>query len=84
MVTLLGAMGRSDAAPLLADLACGEGAEALRWQALRQGLALDSEIGFGAVSAVSNRPEDPLSQAASDLKLRLEHAYPALIKKAAT
>lgn len=75
---LLGAMGRSDAAPTLADYACGQAGEGARWQALRNALALDTAEGFEALCRVAERPEDPIADDAADLRDRLCTSYPQL------
>ncbi len=83
MVTLLGRMGRSDAAPVLAEIgqgndAAGAGGDGLRWQALRECLALDTAAGFAALSAVAAAPADPLAGNAGALVAQLIEAYPQL------
>jgi hypothetical protein len=76
--TLLGRMGRSDAAPLLAAMAEEEAAISLRWQALRECLALDSGKGFIALSRIASRLDDPLAAPAGALRAQLLEAYPRL------
>ena len=73
---LLGAMGRSDAAPVLGRYACGKGGEGARWQALRNALALDTGDGFEALCQLANRPDDPLGGDAAQLLHRLCTSYP--------
>lgn len=75
---LLGAMGRSDAAPVLADYARGQAGEGARWQALRHALALDTAAGFAGLCAVAERMDDPLATPARELRDRLCTAYPQL------
>lgn len=75
---LLGRMGRSDAAPLLAAMAEEAGSPHLRWQALRECLGLDSAIGFAALSAIARRSEDALAVPAGALRAQLLEAYPQL------
>ncbi|MBH1944564.1 hypothetical protein I5L01_10005 [Erythrobacter sp. YJ-T3-07] len=82
---LLGAMGRTDAAPALARYACGEGGcgqagEGARWQALRQALALDTASGFAALCAIAECASDPLAREAAALRHRLCTSYPQLAK----
>lgn len=76
---VLGRMGRADAAPVLADLAgdrsCGDG---LRWQALREALALDTLVGFRALAAIACNEGDPLASTAGALRARLIEQYPVL------
>ena len=74
---LLGRMGRQDAAPLLARMA-REGSSHLRWQALRECLALDSGIGFGALDAIARDPDDVLTTPANALRAQLLQAWPQL------
>ena len=71
MLALLGRMGRTDAAPAMAELALGEGSTALRWQALRECLALDTQAGFRALSAVAAAPRDSLAAPAGALRAQL-------------
>ncbi|MDE2403826.1 MAG: hypothetical protein KGM17_03805 [Sphingomonadales bacterium] len=78
MVSLLGAMGRADAAPLLAEIAREPGAQALRWQALREGLGLDTGGGFAVLDAVARDAADPLGEAAATLRAHLLETYPPL------
>jgi hypothetical protein len=78
MLALLGRMGRTDAAPLMAGMALGEGSAALRWQALRESLAIDTQTGFAALAAIAGNPEDALSGPAGALRAQLVEAYPQL------
>lgn len=77
-MALLGRMGRIDAAPLLARIACSPGSAALRWQALRECLALDTLAGFRALSALAQDEGDALSAAAGTLRAQLVKAHPQL------
>jgi hypothetical protein len=77
-VALLGAMRRRDAVPALAELATGEGAADLRWQAQREAIGLDSGAGFAALGAVANDVADPLQPPAAALRERLIAAHPVL------
>ena len=78
MMAALGRMGRTDAAPIMAEIARGDGAEALRWQALRECLALDTLVGFTALSNIASNPADALSAPAEGLRGQLVSAYPQL------
>lgn len=78
MMAALGRMGRADAAPLFAEIASGEGAEALRWQALRECLALDTLTGFTTLTTIAGNAVDTLSGAAEGLRAQLVSAYPQL------
>lgn len=75
---LLGRMGRRDAAPLLAAMAEEQGSAALRWQALRECLALDSGAGFTALCRIARAPADPLAAPAGALRAQLLEAHPQL------
>ncbi|RZK02722.1 MAG: hypothetical protein EOO76_05805 [Novosphingobium sp.] len=77
-MALLGRMGRADAAPHFAALARAEGSTALRWQALRECLALDTAAGFQALTAVATSPGDPLAAVAGTLRAQLIETYPQL------
>lgn len=78
MMALLGRMERADAAPLLAELAREAGAAALRWQALRECLALDTLTGFRTLSAVADTVDDELAAPARALRARLVKTHPRL------
>ena len=78
MMAALGRMGRADAAPLFAEIASGEGAEALRWQALRECLALDTLTGFTTLTIIAGNAADALSGPAEGLRSQLVSAYPQL------
>lgn len=76
---LLGRMGRSDAAPLLAAMAEEHGSISLRWQALRECLALDSAAGFAALCRIACDAGDPLAAQAGALRAQLLESYPQLV-----
>jgi hypothetical protein len=78
MMAVLGRMGRTDAAPLLAEIAREAGPDALRWQALREGLGLDSASGFAALSAIATVAADPLAAPAAALRAQLIETHPML------
>lgn len=78
IVALLGRMGREDAAPEIARIAMEEGDPSLRWQAIREALALDTASGFGALCTVARRGDDPLAGQAGALRAQLLEAHPAL------
>ena len=73
---LLGRMGRSDAAPLLAAMAEEDGGQSLRWQALRECLGLDSGAGYAALCRIAARADDPLSAPAQALRQQLLAIHP--------
>lgn len=77
MMALLGRMRRHDAAPVFAEMT-REGSEHLRWQALRECLALDTAIGFAALSRLANDPIDSLRAPAGALRAQLLDAHPQL------
>ncbi len=78
IMALLGRMERAEAAPVLADIAREEGSAALRWQALRECLALDTLTGFTAFCDVARSAEDELAPTAGALRSQLIEAYPQL------
>ena len=78
MLALLGRMQRQDAAPLMAELAQSDASAALRWQALRECLALDTRTGFEALCAIARAPGDALAGPAGALRAQLIEAHPQL------
>lgn len=82
MLAMLGRMGRADAAPQMARIAQGECSAALRWQALRECLALDTQVGFAALAEIAADPDDALSGPAGALRAQLIEAHPQLQKVA--
>jgi hypothetical protein len=82
-MALLGRMGRGDAAPHMAAIARSRRSAPLRWQALRESLALDSAQGFAALCTVAGDPADPLAAPAGALRAQLLEAYPQLQEIAA-
>jgi len=80
IIALLGRMGRTDAAPAVAQVALGDGDLSLRWQALRECLALDSGEGFRTLGEVARRAADPLAASAGDLRAQLLTNYPQLLR----
>ena len=78
MMALLGRMGRTDAAPAMAAIACEAGSTPMRWQALRECLSLDTAAGFSALSEVARRADDELAPAAGALRSQLIESYPQL------
>lgn len=80
-MALLGRMGRRDAAGLLAQIASGEGNEHLRWQALRNALALDSAVGLAALEELSGRVGDALAMPAAKLHRQLVDEHPGLTRR---
>lgn len=78
MAALLGRMGRTEAAPVLAQMALAEPEQSLRWQALRECLALDTAQGFTALSTIACNQADPLAHPAGALRAQLLETYPQL------
>jgi hypothetical protein len=77
MLALLGRMSRKDAAPVMGEMT-REGSEHLRWQALREYLALDTARGFAALGAIARDQADPLSGPAGALRAQLLEEHPQL------
>ncbi|MFC3173558.1 hypothetical protein ACFOD9_04765 [Novosphingobium bradum] len=78
-ITLLGRMGRADAAPELAAIALEAGrGDSLRWQALRECLGLDTAVGFRALTVLARSAEDALAVPAGALRAQLLENYPVL------
>ena len=78
-MALLRAMGRADAAPAIAQVA-GAGSAPLRWQALRECLALDAATGFAALLAAAGTEGDPLAPPARALAASLAARHPVLAR----
>lgn len=78
MVALLGRLGRVDAAPQMTALALSDADASLRWQALRESLALDTGQGFAALVALARRDGDALASPAGALRAQLIEAHPQL------
>ncbi len=76
-MALLGRMERGDAVPAMQDLA-NRGPPHLRWQALRECLALDTCRGFASLCAIAADPADELSTAAASLRTQLVAVHPQL------
>lgn len=77
MLSLLGRMGRKDAAPVMAEMT-RQGSDHVRWQALRECLALDTAAGFAALSALARDAQDTLAASAGTLRAQLIGAHPQL------
>lgn len=78
IVALLGRMGRADAAPAIADLARTSKDLSLRWQAVRETLALDSAAGFSLLCELALSADDPLAREAGALRAQLLETHPEL------
>lgn len=79
MLALLGRMGRRDAVPAMLALT-RHGSDSLRWQALRECLALDSAAGFHALAGIARDAADPLHAPAAELCTELQARYPQLVQ----
>lgn len=75
---LLGRMGRTDAAPMLAAMVREDRPASLRWQLLRECLSLDTAEGFATLTAVATSPGDSLAAPAGALRAQLLEQYPEL------
>ncbi|TMM48944.1 hypothetical protein [Qipengyuania marisflavi] len=82
MMALLGRMGREDAAPIFAEM-MRSGSDHLRWQAMRECLALDTATGFAALCAMAENQADALCDHASALRDQLLARHPQLAGKEA-
>ena len=80
-IEVLGAMNRSDAAPVMKRIALQAGPDYLRWEALRQSIHLDPARGFSALSKISADASDELSMAAAALREHLIENYPRLAEQ---
>lgn len=77
-MALLGRMNRQDAAPHMARIAREPRSTALRWQALRECLALDARAGFEVLTAIADDGGDPLAVPASAMRAQLLAQHPQL------
>ena len=77
MATLLARMGRAEAAPVLRAMS-RNGADHLRWQALRELLSLDTAQGWAALLEIAERAGDPLQPHAKGLQAQLLDRHPEL------
>ena len=80
IIALLGRMGRTDAAPAMAQVALTGSDVSLRWQAVREALALDTATGFAALVTIARAADDPLARQAGALRAQLLETYPDLAK----
>jgi hypothetical protein len=79
IIALLGRMGRTDAVPEITRVALGQGDASLRWQAVREAIALDSGAGFRTLGEVARKADDPLAAPAGALRAQLVETYPQLL-----
>jgi len=78
MLALLGRMRRADAVPVMGAIAREPGDASLRWQALRECLALDTAAGFAVLSELAAARSDVLVAPAAALRAQLLEAHPEL------
>jgi hypothetical protein len=81
-MAVLTEMGRTDAAPRLAQMA-DEGPSHLRWEAVRHTLALDPVLGFGLLGEIAMNGQDELAVPARSLRDQLARAHPQLLQSEA-
>lgn len=82
MMATLGQMGRNEAAPHCAAIALSPASAALRWQALRECLALDTAMGIAVLREIGESAADPLRDPAKALYRQLLAQYPQLAEAA--
>lgn len=76
---VLGAMGEARALPVLSDTALNRSHDPdLRWEAVRQSIALDAAAGMALLKVLEERGNDPLSGPAGELRDQLCRAHPGL------
>lgn len=79
-LAVLGALEHHPSLGVMADVALDSSREAdLRWEAVRQTLALDPGRGFALLNRLAKRREDALAQPAIQLRGQLATAYPRLV-----
>lgn len=76
-LAVLGQMERPDALPEILSLVL-RGPAQLRWEALRQAIALDATAGFEALTTIAADPADELRAQASELRRSLMRRFPQL------
>ena len=78
-LSVLGALGHAGAVPVMAGLAQDQAVERdLRWEALRQCLAMDARAGLAVLDALAGDRADPLSAPAAALQRQLRERRPDL------
>ena len=75
MFALLGRMQRTEAVPVMAAIAREPGDASLRWQALRECLALDTAAGIATLGELARAEEDPLASPARTLLAQLRETH---------
>jgi hypothetical protein len=77
---VLGALESPPALDAMAQVALDQMREPdLRWEAVRQLLALDAAQGFALLGLLADHQHDPLSEPSRRLKHQLAAAYPQLV-----
>ena len=79
-LAVLGAMQRRDSVPVMEQVS-HSGSPHLRWQAVRQSIALDPQRGFALLARLANTSNDELAVPASNLHAQLAAAYPQLLQQ---
>ncbi|CDO37369.1 hypothetical protein [Novosphingobium sp. KN65.2] len=77
-ISVLSRMGRRDAVPVISRIVIGSGHEGLRWQAMRELLALDTRAGMILLGQVAASEDDPLAALAQETQRRLLCTWPEL------
>lgn len=77
-MAVLARMERRDAIPAMSRIATGAANEALRWQALRELLTLDTRAGMVLLAQVAASDDDGLAVPAQELRASLLAAWPEL------
>lgn len=76
-LAVLGSMGHRAALPQIVQ-AARSGPQHVRWEAVRQALAMDSATGFALLSELADDPQDDLAPPARALRAQLLARYPQL------
>ena len=71
-------MNRREDAPVLAGIARDADEVALRWEAVRECLGLDTATGFHLLGEIARRVGDPIQPEAAALRVQLLEAHPQL------
>ncbi|AIT79996.1 hypothetical protein [Novosphingobium pentaromativorans] len=77
-ISVLSRMKRRDAVPVISRIVTGEGHEGLRWQAMRELLALDTRAGMILLGQIAASEDDPLAALAQEAQLSLLQTWPEL------
>ena len=77
-ISVLSRMGRRDAVPVISRIVTGNGHEGLRWQAMRELLALDTRAGMILLGQIAASDDDPLAALAQETQRALLRTWPEL------